>query len=397
MSTDRLPASNSPASLQLLLFLDERMASHVQNQEICDKLSNLDRERSFELQIVDVSKQPDLAEHYRVIATPALVKLYPPPRQILAGSNLLDQIDNWWERWQGDIDAVGEDFSANYDRYPDSLDPVERPKERVILSDSIDYVSNLIKLTDEVFALKQEKQELLDRLKFQDRAIAILAHDLRNPLTAAALALETLEIIHNPLDYRANALDSVAIEKLIKRALVQLQSIDRLVDDILQPLVTTNDCNIRPQKLDLIELILGVISRLEHQFQTKFQAVTTDIPQDLPLIYGDEDKLRQVITNLLDNAIKYTPINGQIHVSALHRTAQTIQVSIADNGLGIPEENQKHIFQDRYRLDRDLFQSGYGVGLAVCQQIVRAHYGQIWVESVPGKGSVFHFTLLVYR
>jgi two-component system, OmpR family, clock-associated histidine kinase SasA len=397
MSTDRLPASNSPASLQLLLFLDERMASHIQNQEICDKLSNLDRERSFELQIVDVSKQPDLAEHYRVIATPALVKLYPPPRQILAGSNLLDQIDNWWERWQGDIAAVEDDFLSNYGRYPDSSDPVERPKERVILSDSIGHVSNLIKLTDEVFTLKQEKEELIDRLKFQDRAIAILAHDLRNPLTAAALALETLEIIHNPLDYRANALDSVAIEKLIKRALVQLQSIDRLVNDILQPLATTDESHIRPQKLDLTELILGVISRLDHQFQTKFQAVTTDIPQDLPLIYGDEDKLRQVITNLLDNAIKYTPTNGQIHVSALHRTAQTIQVSIADNGLGIPEENQKHIFQDRYRLDRDLFQSGYGVGLAVCQQIVRAHYGQIWVESVPGKGSVFHFTLLVYR
>ncbi len=397
MSVDRYPLSNLPASLQLLLFLDERMASYVQNQEIRDKLANLDRERSFELQIVDVGKQPDLAEHYRVIATPALVKLYPPPRQILAGSNLLDQIDNWWERWQGDIAAVGDDLSTDYAEYPDVSDSSDRQKERVILSDSIGYVSNLIKLTDEIFTLKQEKEELLDRLKFQDRAIAILAHDLRNPLTAAALALETLEIIHNPLDYRANLLDPVSIEKLIKRARVQLQSIDRLANDILQPLATTNESDLRPQKLDLIELILAVTSQLDNQFQTKFQAITTDIPQDLPRIYGDEDKLRQVITNLLDNAIKYTPVNGQIHISALHRTAQTIQVSISDNGLGIPEENQKHIFQDRYRLDRDLSQSGYGVGLAVCQQIVRAHYGQIWVESVPGKGSIFHFTLLVYR
>jgi two-component system, OmpR family, clock-associated histidine kinase SasA len=397
MSVDRSPVSNSPASLQLLLFLDERMASYVQNQELRDKLANLDRERSFELQIVDVGKQPDLTEHYRVIATPALVKLYPPPRQILAGSNLLDQIDNWWERWQGDIAAVGNDFSPNYAGYPDVSDPGEQQKERVILSDSIGYVSNLIKLTDEIFTLKQEKEELLDRLKFQDRAIAILAHDLRNPLTAAALALETLEIIHNPLDDRANSLDPITIDKLIKRARVQLQSINRLVNDILKPLATTTELDLRPQKLNLTELILEVISQLDDQFQTKSQSITTDIPQDLPLIYGDEDKLRQVIANLLDNAIKYTPISGQIHVSTLHRTAQTIQVSIADNGLGIPEENQKHIFQDRYRLDRDLLQSGYGVGLAVCQQIVRAHYGQIWVESVPGKGSIFHFTLLVYR
>jgi two-component system, OmpR family, clock-associated histidine kinase SasA len=179
---------------------------------------------------------------------------------------------------------------------------------------------------------------------------------------------------------------------------LQLQSIDRLVTDILQPLADSNtEFALRPQKLDLTELISGVISQLDSQFQIKSQNITTDIPQDLPPIYGDEDKLRQAITNLLDNAIKYTPICGKIHVSALHRTAQTIQISIADNGLGIPEENQKRIFQDRYRLDRDLPESGYGIGLSVCQQIVRAHYGQIWVESVPGKGSVFNFTLLVYQ
>ena len=141
----------------------------------------------------------------------------------------------------------------------------------------------------------------------------------------------------------------------------------------------------------------AVISQLEHQSQTKSQTITTDIPQDTPQIYGDEDKLRQVVGNLLDNAIKYTPVGGAIHISALHRTAQTIQVSIADTGLGIPLDSQKHIFQDKYRLDRDTLQSGYGIGLSVCQQIVRAHYGQIWAESVPGKGSVFNFTVLVHQ
>jgi two-component system, OmpR family, clock-associated histidine kinase SasA len=398
MSADRFPLSNSSAALQLLLFLDERMASHIQNQEIRDRLAILNAEESFELQIVDVGKQPDLAEHYRVIATPALVKLYPPPRQILAGSNLIDQINNWWERWQGDIAAVSEDLLINYGEYADAADPVVSQSESLVLSESIEYVSKLIKLNDEVFTLKQEKEELLDRLKLQDRAIAVLAHDLRNPLTAAALALGTLEIIHDPLDYRANSLEPFTIKKLIERARIQLQSIDRLVNDILQPLATKNtDFDLRPQKLDLQQLIAVIISQLDTQFQTKFQTITTDIPQDLPFVYGDRDKLQQVMVNLLDNAIKYTPIHGHVHVSALHRTAQTIQVSIADNGLGIPEENQKRIFQDHYRLDRDLLQSGYGIGLAVCQQIVRAHYGQIWVESVPGKGSVFNFTLLVHQ
>jgi two-component system, OmpR family, clock-associated histidine kinase SasA len=395
MSIDRYPASNSSRSLQLLLFLDERMTSYTYNQEIRDKLAILNTEHSFELQVVDVGKQPDLAEHYRVIATPALLKLYPAPRQILAGSNLIDQIDNWWERWQEEIVSGGGDLLTNYG---ESVNAERQSTERLLLSDSIGYVSKLIKLTDEIFTLKQEKEELVERLKLQDRAISVLAHDLRNPLTAAALALGTLEIIHNPHDYRANSLEPVTIAKLIQRARTQLHSIDRLVNDILQPLANTNaELDLRPQQLDLAQLILAVICQLETQFQAKAQVITTDIPQDVPFVYGDVDKLRQVITNLLDNAIKYTPPRGKIHVSALHRTAQTIQVSIADNGLGIPEENQKRIFQDHYRLDRDLQQSGYGIGLSVCQQIVRAHYGQIWVESVPGKGSVFNFTLLVYR
>jgi two-component system, OmpR family, clock-associated histidine kinase SasA len=395
MSTDRYPPSNSSRSLQLLLFLDERMTSYIHNQEIRDKLAILNAERSFELQVVDVGKQPDLAEHYRVIATPALLKLHPNPRQILAGSNLIDQIDNWWERWQEELVSGGGELPIDYG---EAVNSGRQPAEQLLLSDSIGYVSKVIKLTDEIFTLKQEKEELLDRLKLQDRAISVLAHDLRNPLTAAALALGTLEIIHNPQDYRANSLEPVTIAKLIERARTQLQSIDRLVNDILQPLAHSNsDLDLRPQKLDLTQLILAVICQLEIQFQAKAQVITTDIPQDVPFVYGDVDKLRQVITNLVDNAIKYTPLRGQIHISALHRTAQTIQVSIADNGLGIPEENQKRIFQDHYRLDRDLLQSGYGIGLAVCQQIVRAHYGQIWVESVPGKGSVFNFTLLVYQ
>jgi two-component system, OmpR family, clock-associated histidine kinase SasA len=395
MSTDRYPSSNPPKSLQLLLFLDERMTSYIHNQEIRDKLAILNVEDSFELQVVDVGKQPDLAEYYRVIATPALLKLYPKPRQILAGSNLIDQIDNWWERWQEELSAEGGDLG---DASGDLAGVDRQLPKKLLLSDSHSYVSKLLKLTDEVFTLKQEKEELLDRLKLQDRAMSVLAHDLRNPLTAAALALGTLEIIHNPEDYRANALDPVKVARLIDRARTQLQSIDRLVNDILQPRATTsNQLDICPQKLDLGQLVLEVVAQLEAQLKTKSQVITTDLPQDTPPVYGDMAKLRQVIVNLLDNAIKYTPDRGQIHVSALHRTAQTIQVSITDNGLGIPAEQQKSIFQDRHRLDRDLSQSGYGIGLSVCQQIIRAHYGQIWVESSPGKGSVFNFTLLVHQ
>jgi two-component system, OmpR family, clock-associated histidine kinase SasA len=397
MSTDHYPPDNSSKSLQLLLFLDERMTSFIYNQEIRDKLAILNAEDSFELEVIDVGKQPDLAEYYRVIATPALLKLSPKPRQILAGSNLIDQIDNWWERWQEELVNEDSDRPAT-DQNLASLTSLPRPSSAPLLSDSHEHVSKILRLTDEIFTLKQEKKELIDRLKLQDRAMSVLAHDLRNPLTAVALTLETLEIIHNPDDYRANALKPETIAKSIERARSQLQSIDRLVTNILQPQLTNNaNVALQPKKLDLAKLILAVVHQLDPQLKAKSQVIKTDVPQDLPLIYGDNHKLEQVLVNLLDNAIKYTPNRGQIQISALHRTAQTIQVSVADNGLGIPREKHKRIFEDRHRLDRDLSQSGYGIGLSVCQQIIRAHYGQIWVESSPKKGSVFHFTLLVHR
>jgi two-component system clock-associated histidine kinase SasA len=103
-----------------------------------------------------------------------------------------------------------------------------------------------------------------------------------------------------------------------------------------------------------------------------------------------------VLINLLDNAIKYTPEGGTIRISCLHRTTQKVQLSICDTGPGIPEENYESIFEERFRLKRDEAKDGYGIGLALCQRIVRAHYGQIWVDSAPNGGSCFHFTLPVY-
>jgi two-component system clock-associated histidine kinase SasA len=80
----------------------------------------------------------------------------------------------------------------------------------------------------------------------------------------------------------------------------------------------------------------------------------------------------------------------------LHRTTQKVQVSICDNGPGIPEEQREQIFEDAFRLERDAEADGYGIGLSLCQKIVQAHYGKIWVDSISGQGSCFHFTLPAY-
>ena len=184
------------------------------------------------------------------------------------------------------------------------------------------------------------------------------------------------------------------ITQLLGHARTQTKALDRMITDILQAARERSaEIRIQPQALDLNQIYAEVIDRLNEQFQAKSQELQTDIPSDLPNVYGDPEWIRQVFVNLLDNAIKYTPDRGKIQLSILHRTSQKVQVSVCDNGLGIPPETQKRIFEDSFRLQRDEAKDGYGIGLALCRRVIHAHYGQIWVESEPDQGSCFHFTL----
>ena len=140
-----------------------------------------------------------------------------------------------------------------------------------------------------------------------------------------------------------------------------------------------------------------ILEQYSNLFEDKSLILVIDIPQDIPLVYADEELIRQVIVNLLDNAIKYTPSGGKITVSILHRTTQKVQVSVCDTGPGIPEEKRERIFEGHFRLKRDQEKEGYGLGLSLCRKIIRAHYGQIWVDSVLNQGSCFQFTLPVCR
>lgn len=392
------------ATIQLLLFVDRRPSSWEQMRYIRRYLENTD-EQNFSLEVVDVSKQPYLAEHFKLIATPTLLKLYPEPRQMLAGSNLVIQLERYWLRWQKMLSdeppAIAPapsssdiTHASNGIKDQDGHEP-EFNASMGSMGQSLAISSEVFELSDRVFALEKEKADLEDRLNFKDRLISILAHDLRNPLTAISIALETLEtLLHqNTLDSR---LDIAA--KLFHHARTQSRQIDRMITDILE--TSHSGCDrfpIYPQDLDLEALCKDVLNQQQEHLERKQHRVCTDIPKDLPHAYADGERIRQLISNLLDNAIKYTPEKGTIKIAILHRTSQKLQISISDTGPGIPIEDQTTVFEDRFRLNRDESQDGYGLGLALCQRIVRAHYGRIWVDSRPGCGSTFHFTLPVYR
>ncbi len=385
MSTPPRFGHSASLALQLLLFVDERPNSHVHIREIQGYLQSLTTDLSFELQVLEIAKHPHLVEHFRLVATPALVKVAPVPPQTFAGSNIVNQLKKWWPRWEKAIADQGHSPWQREELAPAcSLD----------LS-SVDYSGEVMKMADEIFRLNKEQEALLEQLKFKDQVLAMLAHDLRSPLTAAAIAVDTLELLQNKEDNERN---QQLKEQLFQQSRKQFKVMNRLITDILQASKNMNAqfvVNCIP--LCLQTLCHEVLELYQDQFQEKSLQLIVDIPQDLPQVFADEELIRQVIVNLLDNAIKYTPEGGQITISILHRTTQKVEVSIADTGPGIPEAKQENIFEGHFRLQRDEEKEGYGLGLSLCRKIIRAHYGQIGVNSVPGQGSCFLFTLPVYR
>ncbi|MGF1569350.1 MAG: histidine kinase [Nodosilinea sp.] len=376
-------------SVKLLLFIDKRPSQAQQVQQIRQYLKTLEDRFQFYLEVVDIGEQPYLAEHYRLVASPALIKVAPLPQQMLAGSDIVNQLEHWWPKWQHEhldnlarLNLAGGEATVGADDFGDGLT----------------HSAELMKLSDEIFQLNQVKEELEAQLRFKDRIIAMMAHDLRNPLTAASIAVETLELGYAPNQTRKLSLSPELTGQLLTHAKAQIRAINRMITDILKAAKGgAIELQIHPQELNLPGLCQEVAETFQDRLREKEQCLSTGLPQDLPTVYADGTQVRRVVTNLLDNAIKYTPPGGKVSLTVLHRTTQKVQVQVADTGPGIPPENRDTIFEESFRLQRDAQQEGYGLGLALCQRIIRAHYGQIWVDSVPGEGSSFYFTLPVYR
>ncbi len=373
------------ALLELLLFVDHRSSSRDNIDKIENHLQDLKQDYSFALKVIDIKEQPHLVEHFRLVATPALVKISPLPRQTLAGSDLIAQLKKWWPQWQIALEKLKDD-SVEPESSAQSLDSPG--------IGSLGYSAELMKLSDEIFRLKKEKEELLEQLKFKDQVLAMLAHDLRSPLTAASISVETLELAENHQD--AERVASLK-GQLYKQARKQFQIMSRMIEDLLEASKSMNGkLHVKPHPLSLQSLCQEIVTHFKERLKAKSQTLETDLPQDVPKVYADEELVRQAIVNLLDNALKYTPEKGKIKISILHRTAQKVQITVSDTGPGIPEETKDRIFEGHFRLKRDENKDGYGLGLSLCRKIIGAHYGQIWVDSIPDEGSCFHFTLPIY-
>jgi two-component system sensor histidine kinase BaeS len=133
------------------------------------------------------------------------------------------------------------------------------------------------------------------------------------------------------------------------------------------------------------------VASLNLQAESQGQTLTLDLPADLPAVDADPQRVRQVVANLVSNALRHAPESGRVVVSAVQRPAG-LQISVADDGPGIAPEDLPHVFDRFWRGGKSRL-GGSGLGLTIARELVRAHGGEIWVESEPGAGSTFRFTL----
>jgi len=327
------------------------------------------RDLDILLQLVDPRQNPELLELHKVVATPALVKLFPTPRQVFTGSTLLSQVRSWLPRW-GEIERLN---GLAMPVIPSSVED-DRDSPRVL------------ELEDQLLVLRQENEVLIDRLQFQERQLRMVAHDLRTPMTTTSLALQS---------FQRGQIGNGEFLDIISR---RIHDMEQLSSDLLEVGSTRWEALFNPQRLSLSQLCADALLELEKMWLGRNLAVQTDIPTDIPDVFADSRRMRQVLLNLLENAFKFAPDGGHVKLRLMHRTSQWLQVSICDNGPGIPVDEQERIFQDQVRLSQTSSRTaGFGVGLSVCRRVVEVHGGKIWVVSELGEGSCFYFTVPVWR
>jgi PAS domain S-box-containing protein len=229
------------------------------------------------------------------------------------------------------------------------------------------------------------EQVALERLR--DDLTHMIIHDLRNPL---GNIMNSLQMLYNAFQEKDETLPMMEVLEISIRNSKKLnQLIDSLLD--LRRLeagqADLNKTGVHPQRLvdEALELI-------EPLTEKKDQELILQIPSDLPTMFVDQSMLVRVMTNLLDNAVKYTPVGGTITLRIEPQEAN-ILFTVSDTGSGIPPEAQQYVFDRFARLNNAKGVRGIGLGLAFCKLAVEAHGGQIWVESEKDQGSQFKFTI----
>lgn len=248
------------------------------------------------------------------------------------------------------------------------------------LRQRVDERTRELREKNEALAAANSELQQLDRMKSE--FVSLVSHELRAPLTNMRSALELIEGPRDP-----------NISSTLEIIGDQVTRLTRLVDEVLNvSRIEAGGLNAAHAKVDILEVADHVVDEFAtRQTGHKFKRPKSE---NYPRVWADPDYLHEVIVNLVDNAVKYSPVGSEVSLSVEIRDGEGI-ASITDRGPGIPAEERSHIFEKFHRLDtRDSKETyGYGLGLYICRRLVEAMKGRIWVESQPGQGATFRIAL----
>ena len=242
------------------------------------------------------------------------------------------------------------------------------------------------------------KERQLERIRAD--FVANVSHELRTPLTTIRGYAETL--------LNEDATRTKAQEQFIVKILNHASRLSRLVSDLLElSRLESGDVELKRAPCHLNTFYAPILDVFEPILEESELVLRWDIPESLPQVSIDQQLFMQVLVNLIDNAIKYTPDGGEIAVSAetcrretneeSDRNLEEIVLHVRDTGIGIPMESQSRVFERFYRVDKGRAREmgGTGLGLSIAKHIVLCHNGRIWLESTLGRGSTFHVAILL--
>jgi two-component system sensor histidine kinase BaeS len=230
-------------------------------------------------------------------------------------------------------------------------------------------------------------EQLEKKEKSRRQLLADIAHELRSPLSIIQGNLEAwLDGVITPMpDQVASVYDETV---LLSRLITDLRDLS---------LAEAGQLKLSQKATELGEFIYAEIASVRNRCREKQITIDAALPGGLPLVLIDRDRIRQVLHNLVDNALRYTKASGTIKIGANYTKPGWVTVSVSDSGAGIAPDDLPHVFDHFYKVDRSRQRGhgGAGIGLAMVKQLVELHGGKVWVESQKGKGSTFFFTLPV--
>lgn len=257
------------------------------------------------------------------------------------------------------------------------ITPIERPELRA-------RMEILMRARSLSLALQLRAEEAEQAARTRDDVLAVVAHDLRNPLNVVLTSGTFLQdILEDPPPSVEQQLE------LIRRASKQM---NRLIQDLLEVAgMEAGNVPVEPREERVDPLLHAVCFAMQNVAAAKGIELSCVIDSPLPPVCADRDRVDQVLSNLIGNAVRFTPEGGHIRVSA-QRDGERVRFCVADDGAGIAAADLPHVF-DRFWQAKRSREGGAGLGLAIAQGIVTAHGGEMWVESERGRGSAFFFTL----